>query len=248
MEYGGFKLMAGLFASLVTLLVGLAWPVTFLILIYVLARNAGAIQKFINEFMQDKQSVEVSAGLKEGLLVKIVSQQVQSGLTQQLEKDSGRVSIEQQSAVQHAADSAAAKLLQQASQPPDTRMKILWVDDHPQNNIGLQYAFQALGMIVVCADSNAAIFGAFTTAGHFDVVITDMFRDEVGSRPAEPNAGLQTIDIVKVNYPKVPIIIYAGKYSAQHASEPVSPPVLANTNDTQKVFDLVFDIASKKLK
>jgi CheY-like chemotaxis protein len=81
--------------------------------------------------------------------------------------------------------------MQQASQPPDLRMKILWVDDHPQNNIGLQYAFQALGMIVVCIDSNSGIGSTFATAGRFDVVITDMYRDAVPERdrPVEPEGG-----------------------------------------------------------
>jgi hypothetical protein len=56
------------------------------------------------------------------------------------------------------------------------------------------------------------------------------------------------VNIIKADYPNVPVIIYAGKYSAQHANNPVSPPVLVNTNDTQKVFEVVFDIAAKKLK
>jgi DNA-binding NarL/FixJ family response regulator len=120
------------------------------------------------------------------------------------------------------------------------------VDDHPQNNIGLQYAFQALGMMVVCIDSNAGIADSFSTAGRFDVVITDMYRDAMGSRPAQPEAGLQTVELINADFGNVPVIIYAGNYSAQHATDPVSPPVLANTNNTQKVFDLVLDIASKK--
>jgi CheY-like chemotaxis protein len=246
MEYNGYKLVADVFASLVTLLVGFAWPATVLILIYVVARNADAVHKFINEFMQGKQSVEVSAGPTEGLVVKIVSQQVQSGLNQQIATEAGQVSSEQKSAVRQAADTAATKLVEQAPHPP-ARMRILWVDDHPQNNIGLQYAFQALGMIVVCVDSNLAIASAFATAGDFDVVITDMNRDVVGNRPAEPEAGLQTVQIIRADHPNVPVIIYAGRYSAQHANEPLSPPVVANTNNTQKVFEMVFDIATKKL-
>jgi CheY-like chemotaxis protein len=246
--HSGYKLAADIFASLVTLLVGLAWPATVLILIYVVAHHTdvSAIQKSVNEFMQDKQSVKLSASLKEGFAVEIVSRQVQNGLTRQIAAESGQVSSAQRSTVQRVAESAATKLLQQASQSPEARMKILWVDDHPQNNIGLQYAFQALGMIVVCVDSNAAIAGSFATAGRFDVVITDMYRDAVRDRPAEPEGGWQTVKIIKTDYPNVPVIIYAGDYSAQHKDDPLSPPVLANTNDTQGVFSLVFDIALKK--
>ena len=247
---GGYKLVADVWASLVTLLVGWAWPATVLIVLCFMVRHTDttAIQKFINDLMQGKQSVEASLGPKEGIAVKIVSLQVQNGLTRQITAESGQISFAQQSAVQRVSESAATKLRQQASQPPDLRVKILWVDDHPQNNIGLQYAFQALGIIVVCIDSNSSIASTFATVGRFDVVITDMYRDAVRDRPVEPEGGWQTVNIIKADYPNVPVIIYAGTYSAQHANDPVSPPVLANTNDTQKVFDLVFDIAAKKSK
>jgi CheY-like chemotaxis protein len=246
---GGYKLVADVWASLVTLLVGWAWPATVLIVLCLVTRHTdtAAIKKFINDIMQGKQSFEVSAGLKE-VAIKIVSLQVQNGLTRQITAESGQISLAEQSAAQRVAESAATKLLQQASQPPELRMKILWVDDHPQNNIGLQYAFQALGMMVVCIDSNSYIASTFATAGRFDVVITDMSRDAVGNKPVEPEAGWQTVNYIKANYPNIPVIIYAGTYSAQHAKDAVSPPVLANTNDTQKVFDMVFDIAAKKLK
>ena len=103
-------------------------------------------------------------------------------------------------------------------------------------------------MMVVCVDSNAAIRDAFVTAVRFDVVITDMYRDAVGGKPAQPEAGLQVVDMIKADYGGVPVIIYAGSYSEQHARDLIFPPVLANTNDTQKVFDLVFEIASRKLR
>lgn len=248
--YGGYNLVADTWASLVTLLVGWAWPATVLIVLFFVARHTDttAIQKFINDFMQGKERVEVSAGPKEGFSVKIVTLQVQSGLTRQIAAASGPISPAEESALQRVAETAATKLQHQASQPPELRTKILWVDDHPQNNIGLQYAFQSLGMIVVCKDSNPYIAGAFATAGRFDVVITDMHRDAVSNRPDEPEAGWQTVGIMGGDYPNIPVIIYAGQYSAEHAKDPVSPPVLANTNDTQRVFDMVFDIAVKKLK
>lgn len=247
---GGYKLVADVWASLVSLLVGLAWPATLLIVLCFVTRHTdtAAIQKFIDTFMQGKQSVEFSAGPKEGFAIKIVSLQVQNGLTRQITAEAGQISSAQQSAVVRVAESAATKLLQQASQPPELRMKILWVDDHPENNIGLQYAFQALGMIIVCIDSNSYISSTFATAGRFDAVITDMYRDAVRGRPVEPEAGWQTVNIIKADYPNVPVIIYAGNYSAEHANDPVSSPVVANTNDTQEVFDKVFQIAVTKLK
>jgi DNA-binding NarL/FixJ family response regulator len=150
--------------------------------------------------------------------------------------------------LQQAAASAATKLVPQALRRPETLVKVLSVDDHPQNNIGLQYAFQALGMVVICIDSNAGIQEAFATANGFDVVITDMYRGAIKNRPVEPEAGLQTVDIIRKQHPGVPVVIYAASYSATHANEPVSAPVIADTNDTQRVFTIVADIAAKKTK
>jgi hypothetical protein len=70
--------------------------------------------------------------------------------------------------------------------------------------------------MVVCVDSNDGISAAFATANGFDVVITDMYRDAVDDRPAEPEAGLKTVSIIKAEHPNVPIIIYAGHYSQTH--------------------------------
>lgn len=235
---------------MVALLVGLAWPATVLLLVYLLAQHAGGILNSVNDFMASKKSFEVSAGPKEGLLIKTVQREVQNGLSQQIttQADSVRgvevndlkLNLEQTAA------SAATQLVPQGLHRPETLVKVLWVDDHPQNNIGLQYAFQALGMVVICIDSNAGINEAFATSGGFEVVITDMYRDAIRDRPAKPEAGLQEVSIIRNQHADVPVIIYAGSYSAAHAKEPVSAPVVADTYDTQRVFTIVADIAKKK--
>jgi CheY-like chemotaxis protein len=244
-EYPGYKLISDLFSSFASVIVGLAWPATALILAFLLAQNANGVMKTLTEFMKDKKTFEVSVGPKEGLMVKIAAREAESGLTRQIAAQSGTVSTDQQNSAQRAADSAASKLIPLASLRPEGPTKVLWVDDHPQNNIGLQYAFQALGMIVVCIDSNAGIHDAFATARGFDVVITDMFRDGVSKKPDEAEAGLQTLKIIAADHPKVPVIIYSGSYAAKHANDPLSAPVIADTNDPQRVFDLVSNIAAR---
>src|SRR5262245_54776777 len=90
-EYGGgYRLTSDLFASLVSLLVGLAWPTTALLLVYLLVHNAGKFEDAVNRFMQNKQSAEVSAG-PTGLLIKIVQREVQEGLSQQIKTQPGSV-------------------------------------------------------------------------------------------------------------------------------------------------------------
>jgi CheY-like chemotaxis protein len=246
-ENSGYRLISDLCGALVNLVVGLAWPGTVLLLVYLLAQHASGILDSINIFMQNKKSFEVSAGPKEGLIVRIIAREVQNGLSQQVTTQVGSVHPDAKN-LQQVAASAATKLVPQALNRPETIVKVLWVDDHPQNNIGLQYAFQALGIVVICIDSNEGIPEAFATSGGFDVVITDMYRDAMRDRPADSQAGLQTVSIIRSQHPRVPVIIYAGLYSAAHANEPVSPPVIVDTNDTQRVFKIVADIAINKSK
>ena len=124
--------------------------------------------------------------------------------------------------------------------------KVLWVDDHPENNAGLSYALQALGMIVVCVGSNDGIADAFAAAGGFDVVITDMYRDAIGSKRAQPEGGLETVQIIKGRSTSVPVIIYAGSYAASHANDQLKAPVIAITNDAQVVLTRVTEIVKAK--
>src|SRR5262245_38001060 len=114
--------------------------------------------KSLSTLMQDKQSLEVGVGPKDGLIIKIVQQQVQNGLIQQIRADPhfGDQANKLQQAERTAA-TATSQLVPQGLRRPETVVKVLWVDDHPQNNIGLQYAFEALGLTVICIEGDARI-------------------------------------------------------------------------------------------
>jgi CheY-like chemotaxis protein len=238
-DYNLFHLIADLSAAL-------AWPITVVLLFAVIANNANNILESVNRFMLTKQSVELQAGPKEGLLIKIVAREVESGLNQQTAKQGGHATEDQKADYNKVASSAASQIVPQVLRKPETIVKVLWVDDHPENNIGLQYAFQALGMVVIAIDSDDGINESFATTGGFDVVITDMARDGLHGKPDQNNAGLNTISIIRANHPEVPVVVYAGSYAAEHQNDPLQPPVIAITNDTQRVFTIVKDIAAKK--
>ena len=142
---------------------------------------------------------------------------------------------------------AAAGLLAATMFDWGKRLKILWVDDHPEHNVDLQLAFQALGMIVVSIDSNEALDAAFEDARGFDLVITDMGRSEVvGRRPADPEGGLRTVSVVAEISPGTPVIIYAGRWAATHLRDAVRAPVIRITNYPPDVFATVTELATKK--
>jgi len=197
--------------------------------------------------MKNKTTVEVSAGTS-GVAVKIhaATESVASGLTQQVmsrpaspvRPDEAPSSVRPDEAtILKVAGDAATQLIPEALQRPGTLLKVLWVDDRPQNNIGLQYAFQTLGMVVICIDSNDGIAAAFKTANGFDVVITDMGRGN------DRQAGKKTIEIIRNQYSGTPVIVYTARYPAD---QDLVPPVIAITNSPQKVFTEVTGIATRR--
>jgi CheY-like chemotaxis protein len=144
----------------------------------------------------------------------------------------------QRNDVEQVADAAARQLVPKALQQVGPLLKVLWVDEHPQNNIGLQYAFQALGMIVICIDTNAGIPAAFTTAKGFDVVITDI------GRPGDPRGGFKTIEIIGADHSGTPVIVYTTPGNSQRY-QGLGPPVIAVTDSPQKVFTEVTSMAAR---
>jgi CheY-like chemotaxis protein len=237
------------FEILARVVVGLAWPVTIIILAIYFVQHGTGLVGDVQDLMKGNQQFELNASPTTGLHMVVVAQAVQSGLAQQVNSQSGGKTPESADVV--AIQRTAAQAAIQVSSTAGNRTyltKVLWVDDHPSNNVGLSYALQALGIVVVCVDSNRGIDDAFTSAGGFDLVITDMYRDPVGNRPAEPEGGLETVKMVQTHGGSIPVIIYAGSYSAAHANDPLSAPVVAVTNDPRVVFDYAVKVASQKNK
>ena len=198
-EYNGYRFVSDIVNTLTSLIVGLAWPVTALIIVSYLVQHGSTFVGDIQELMKGNKQVELTADVKSGVRFVVIAQEVQKGLTQQITTQAG--GNVPQGAEATGIQQVAAQAASQFSSPTGDRTtlvtKVLWVDDHPQNNLGLAYAFQALGIIVVCVDSNEGIDEAFATAGAFDVVITDIYRDAVGDRRAQPEGGLETVKIIK---------------------------------------------------
>jgi CheY-like chemotaxis protein len=244
--YNRYRFGSDIVSALTSLIVGIAWPVTALIIMYYIAQHGSNFVGEIQQLMKGNKELHVSADVKSGVQFVIIAQEVQKGITQQVTAQAGGVPQGVEAAgIQQVAAQAVSQLSPSAS-GHSIVTKVLWVDDHPQNNLGLAYAFQALGIIVVSVDSNEGIDDAFATAGGFDVVITDMYRDKVGDKPAQPKGGLESIKIITERHGSVPVIIYAGSYSAEHASDSLEAPVISITNDPRTVFTRVTEIAAKK--
>jgi CheY-like chemotaxis protein len=86
-------------------------------------------------------------------------------------------------------------------------LPVLWVDDHPENNIEERQALEALGIEVQTAISTDEALRRMETT-RYGVVITDLGREEDGTEKTE--AGVELIRAVRARYRGTPLVIYAG--------------------------------------
>lgn len=242
---------ANIITAIASLVSAFAWPAIAILVIYGLYSNTDKIISSFNEFMKDKDSAKFGFSSSGGVTLEIIQKTARVSanavISSANKSTTGPLSEDQKSQVGVNAQSAAISLASN-SLDPRTRLKILWVDDHPENNIDLQLALQTLGIVVICIDSNEGISQAFDNASSFDVVITDINRDELGDgrRQAEPEGGLKTVEIIMKNYPNTKVIVYAGGWAATHRNDSLQKPIIRITNYPEEVYQIVVNLAKTK--
>lgn len=238
---------ASVISAIASLVSALAWPSIVGVVLYGLYAKSETVIASINKFMDGKQSAHLELSVTKGFSFEIIQKAANASTNAVIESaknsNTGALNEAQVTQVALSAQSAALSLTGKVLDP-QKRLKVLWVDDHPENNTDLQFAFQALGIMVICVDSNAGIASAFGDATHFDVVITDIGRN--GSREAGPEAGLKTVEIIRKDHPTTKVIIYAAAYAAAHRNDPLVDPVIQITNYPQDVYRTVVELATRK--
>jgi CheY-like chemotaxis protein len=112
--------------------------------------------------------------------------------------------------------------------------RILWVDNHPENNVLERRALEAAGATVVIAKStDDALEQAKYTA--FDAVISDM------SRGTQRTAGFDLLEKLRASGQKSPYLIYGGSDAPQLRDEAKQKGAVDATNRPDELFQLVMD-------
>jgi CheY-like chemotaxis protein len=173
----------------VDLILGLVWPV--LIAVVVLA-----LYPTIRRLMESR-GFAVKVGMAE-----ITVQQASDQLSAQV--DDIR---EQVAALKERLDAAPGVASGPPSVPHDAPRSILWVDDHPENNVYEIASLQGRGLDVVHARSTAEAASALASSGQFGAIISDMGRAEDGR--FEADAGLSLIRVVRDQGLESPVLIYS---------------------------------------
>lgn len=109
---------------------------------------------------------------------------------------------------------------------------ILWVDDHPENNVYERQSLEALGISCVLASSTEEALEKVKARG-FDVIISDM------GRPPDPQAGYTLLEHLRSSNDETPFVIYAGSNAQEHKAEARKRGAIGSTNRAAELFELV---------
>ncbi|RMH32503.1 MAG: response regulator [Nitrospirae bacterium] len=120
-----------------------------------------------------------------------------------------------------------ARLLQQ--------VRLLWVDDHPENNENERRMFRQLGSDIDLAQTTEEALHQ-AACGSYDLVISDMERGD------DPMAGLRLAAQIQQKGMKVPMVLYIGVLDS---SKGVPPFVFGITNRPDELLHLVLDVLER---
>lgn len=112
---------------------------------------------------------------------------------------------------------------------------ILWVDDHPENNIFERQSLEAMGLNFTQVKSTEEALSALSRTS-FSAVISDM------GRPPDPQAGYTLLDAIRAESNKVPFLIYAGSKTPDHVAEGTKRGAQGVTNRPEELFEMVLQV------
>ncbi len=111
--------------------------------------------------------------------------------------------------------------------------KVLWVDDHPDNNVHERRAMEAAGMSVQTALSTEEGL-ARAAADRFDVIVSDMRRPEGGQE-----AGYDLLKALRARGDATPYVIYAGPADAAQREEAKALGAAGRATSASELMELV---------
>jgi len=148
----------------------------------------------------------------------------------------GSMALEAAGRVLRAAD-AASRL--DANPAEKWRRRILWVDDHPNNNIYERQTFEALGFTFALASSTNEALEKLRNS-KFGAIISDMGRRE------GPREGYRLLDTVRGFDSTTPYFFYTGSRASEHIKEAITHGAQGGTNLPNELIDMVVSTLERK--
>jgi CheY-like chemotaxis protein len=114
--------------------------------------------------------------------------------------------------------------------------QLLWVDDHPENNLNERRMFRQLKAEVDTAKSTEEAIGILKS-GRYDLVISDMARGD------EATAGLKFLQQFRKEDKTTPVIFYVGVFDPEKG---VPVQAFGITNRPDELLHLTLDALERK--
>ncbi len=118
------------------------------------------------------------------------------------------------------------------------RMRILWVDDVPSNNINEEAFLKRLGARIEWARTSAEAAASLSARDDYRLLIADM------ARPGDPDQGLGLLAAVRAVDRDIPIVIYCAT-DQQGRDRPAG--LFGITNRPDELLQLVFDVRERQV-
>ena len=116
--------------------------------------------------------------------------------------------------------------------------RVLWVDDHPQNNRFERQALEALGIrIDISTSTEGALEMATTTP--YRLIISDM------SRPPDQRAGYTLLYELSEKGVRTPVVFYTGSQTAAQAAEAQAQGAVGSTASPRELLAIVISILER---
>ncbi|WP_407112050.1 response regulator [Bradyrhizobium sp. LMG 9283] len=112
------------------------------------------------------------------------------------------------------------------------RKQLLWVDDHPDNNVLEKRAFESAGFEITLALNTQQALNLIG-ARDFSAVISDMGRAE------GPREGYVLLEQIRSRGIKLPYFVYSSSSLAEHKREALENGAQGATSDPNELFRLV---------
>ncbi|HSL77657.1 MAG TPA: response regulator [Candidatus Limnocylindrales bacterium] len=112
--------------------------------------------------------------------------------------------------------------------------RVLWVDNHPENNVLERRAFEAAGVTIVIAKSTDAALEQVEVTS-FDAIISDL------GRGLQRKAGFDLLEKLRARGDKTPYVIYAGSAEPDLRAEAKRKGAVDATNRPDELFRLVMN-------
>ena len=209
-------------STLVTLVTAFIWPAALVVCLLIFREPLGNFLDNLSELNLKAAGVEASA--KRG--------QVAAAAVAAAEVSRDREAGAEGAGTQPDVDDIVDVLPGRRALRKIDGSRVLWVDDHPQNNRYERQALEALGVRIDLSTSTDSALEMAAEAP-YQMIISDM------SRPPDNRAGYTLLDALRRQHMDVPVVLYTGTAKAADVAQARARGAVGQTASPRELIAIV---------